>query len=132
MFSLIDHQGVTECKHGLGVRTGFPTNCKLQDSFKLPLSASTALSELNLLLTGGRVTNHTKEAVMQHSKNQNDDVKAVQDWIRKSNSSVAVALIDNDGFTMVVLCFVIIFFVSGCKICPAAVFDTFFLNLSMA
>ncbi|CAK9084260.1 unnamed protein product [Durusdinium trenchii] len=79
MFSLIDHQGVTECKHGLGVRTGFPTNCKLQDSFKLPLSASTALSELNLLLTGGRVTNHTKEAVMQHSKNQNDDVKAVQE-----------------------------------------------------
>ncbi|CAK9033375.1 Ribulose bisphosphate carboxylase, partial [Durusdinium trenchii] len=79
MFSLIDHQGVTECKHGLGVKKDRTTNCELQDSFKLPLSASTALSELDLLLTGGRMTNHTKEAVMQHSKNQNDDVKAVQE-----------------------------------------------------
>lgn len=92
MFSLIDHQGVTECKHGLGVRKDRATNCELQDSFKLPLSASTALSELDLLLTGGRMTNHTKEAVMQHSKNQNDDVKAVQDWIRSSHDCVAVAV----------------------------------------
>ena len=88
MFSLIDHQGVTDCENGFGIEKDRVSKCSLSDSFKLPLSASTALSELDLLLTGSRLTNHTKEAVQQHSTNQNGDVKAVQDRFQRGLPSM--------------------------------------------
>ena len=52
------------------------------DSLKLTLSSNSteALNDLDLLLTGSRLTSHAREAVMTYTQNtQNGDVKAIQD-----------------------------------------------------
>ena len=78
MFSLIDYQGVTDCKYGFGVKVD---RCDAMDSLKLTLSTNStdALNDLDLLLTGSRLTSHVREAVMTYSSTQNGDVKAIQD-----------------------------------------------------
>ena len=86
MFSLIDHQGVTDCKRGFGVRLDRIAGCQSRDSFKLKLSTNSteALNELDLLLTGSRLTTHVRDAVMTYSNKQNGDVKAIQDTVRST------------------------------------------------
>lgn len=79
MFSLIDYQGVTDCKYGFGVKVD---RCDAMDSLKLTLSnnSTEALNDLDLLLTGSRLTSHAREAVMTYTQNtQNGDVKAIQE-----------------------------------------------------
>ena len=78
MFSLIDYQGVTDCKYGFGVKVD---RCDAMDSLKLTLSTNStdALNDLDLLLTGSRLASHVREAVMTYSSTQNGDVKAIQD-----------------------------------------------------
>ena len=79
MFSLIDHQGVTDCNFGFGVRTD---SCDYSTgSLKLKLSTTNstdALNDLDLLLTGSRLSTHEREAVMNYTQ-QKGDVKAIQE-----------------------------------------------------
>ncbi|CAJ1440523.1 unnamed protein product [Effrenium voratum] len=61
LFSLITHAGVTDCELGLGVDTGLKCS---QNSFKL--DNNTDINELDLLLTGSRMSNNSREVAVSY------------------------------------------------------------------
>ena len=77
MLSMIKHGGVTDCDGGLGLRT---ETCGQGGSFtKAWGSQSEALEELNLLLTGGRLTNESQQ--IAQAAYEKEGIQAAQEAI---------------------------------------------------
>ena len=82
MLSLIKHGGVTACDGGFGLETDACNQSsftKTWGSSSSPTDPTGILEELNLLLTGGRLTNHSQQVA--EAAFQKEGVQAMQEAI---------------------------------------------------